>query len=119
MRHDLTIVRGTGRELSSAIRPSTPIPVETARIVDWAVWMDGEGVVEGEGTECVGWLTGGAGDQAQSAEAWLAAYGGSLQSRGKVRRLAGCGGSGPWRRRRVTGWPGRCAATRRPRSASN
>src|ERR1035437_437325 len=28
------------------------------------------------------------------------------------------GGSGPWRRRRVTGWPGRCEAMRRPRSAS-
>jgi hypothetical protein len=81
-RDDLTIVRETtGRELSPAIRPATPIPVETARIVDWAVWLDGEGVVEGAGTECVGWLAGGVGDRAQSAEAWLAAYGGSLQSR--------------------------------------
>ncbi len=81
-RDDLTIVRETtGREFSPAIRPGTPIPVETARIVDWAVWVDGVGVVEGAGTECVGWLAGGAGDQAQSAEAWLAAYGGSLKSR--------------------------------------
>ncbi len=38
-RDDLTIVRETGREFSPAIRPGTPIPVETARIVDWAVWM--------------------------------------------------------------------------------
>ena len=27
---------------SPAIRPATSIPVETARIVDWAVWVDGE-----------------------------------------------------------------------------
>ena len=66
---------------SPAIRPATSIPAETSRIVDWAIWVDGEGVIEGAGTERLGWLADGAGDQAQSAEAWLAAYGGSLQSR--------------------------------------
>jgi len=120
MRHDLTIVRGTGRELSSAIRPKYP-PSPSRLRGSWTgpYGWDGEGVVEGEGTECVGWLTGGAGDHAQIRGSVVAAYGGSLQSRWKVRRLCGCGGSGPWRRRRVTGWPGRCAAMRRPRSASN
>jgi len=43
--------------------------------------VDGEGVAQGARTECVGWLADGAGDQAQSAEARLAPYGGSLQSR--------------------------------------
>ena len=66
---------------SPAIRPATSIPAETSRIVDWAIWVDGEGVIEGAGTGCLSWLAGGAGDQARSAEAWLAAYGGSLQSR--------------------------------------
>ena len=81
-RDDLTIVReATGRELCPATRPGTPIPVKTARIVDRAVWVDGEGVAQGVRTECVGWLADGAGDQAQSAEARLAPYGGSLQSR--------------------------------------
>ena len=37
----------------------------------------------------------------------------------EVRPSRGIGGPGPWRRRRVTGWPGRCAMMRRPRSASN
>ena len=80
-RDDLTIVReATGRELCPATRPGTPIPGKTARIVDRAVWVDGEGVAQGARTECVGWLADGAGDQAQSAEARLAPYGGSLQS---------------------------------------
>jgi hypothetical protein len=50
---DHAVVRDGGQELSPAIRPVTAISVETERIVDWAIWTDGEGVTEGALTESV------------------------------------------------------------------
>lgn len=47
-------VRDIGRELSPAVRPCAPVSVDTEQIVDWAIWVDGEGVVEGAATESVG-----------------------------------------------------------------
>jgi hypothetical protein len=51
---DLAIVRDTGRELAPAVRPGPSIPIEKERIMDWAIWVDGKGAVEGAGTEGVG-----------------------------------------------------------------
>jgi hypothetical protein len=48
------VVRDTGRELSSGVRPGPPVTIETTKIVDWAVWVDGRGVIEGADTEGVG-----------------------------------------------------------------
>ena len=39
--------------LSPAIKPGPAIPVETERIMDWAIWTDGKGVTEGALTERV------------------------------------------------------------------
>jgi hypothetical protein len=50
---DHAIVRDGGRELSPAIKPGPAIPVETERIMDWAIWTDGKGVTEGALTESV------------------------------------------------------------------
>jgi hypothetical protein len=50
---DHALVSDGGRELSPAIRPGPAIPVETERIVDWAIWTEGEGVTEGALTESV------------------------------------------------------------------
>jgi hypothetical protein len=47
-------VRDIGTELSPAVRPGDPVPVEDERIMDWAVWVDGQGVVEGARTETSG-----------------------------------------------------------------
>jgi hypothetical protein len=48
---DEAIVRGTGRELTPGVRLGPPVPVAANSIVDWAIWVDGAGVVEGGGTE--------------------------------------------------------------------
>jgi hypothetical protein len=48
------VVRDTGRELSSGVRPGPLATVETEEIVDWGIWVDGKGVIEGAGTEGVG-----------------------------------------------------------------
>ena len=45
------VVRDIGRELTPGVRPDPPMPVETSLIIDWAVWVDGKGVVEGAETE--------------------------------------------------------------------
>lgn len=48
------IVRDVGRELTPGIRPGTSAPVDESAIADWAVWVDGKGVVEGGATEGLG-----------------------------------------------------------------
>jgi hypothetical protein len=50
---DHAIVSDGGQELSPAIKPGPAIPVETERIMDWAIWTDGQGVTEGALTESV------------------------------------------------------------------
>ena len=47
-------VRDIGRELTSGKRPGPWVTIETRQIADWGIWVDGEGVVEGAGTEGVG-----------------------------------------------------------------
>lgn len=47
------VVSGSGRELSPAIKPDPAVPIETERIMDWAIWTDGKGVTEGATTETV------------------------------------------------------------------
>jgi hypothetical protein len=49
-----SVVRDTGQELTPGIRLSPPISVETRQIVDWGVWVEGEGIVEGARTEGLG-----------------------------------------------------------------
>ncbi len=48
------VVRDTGRELASGVRPGPPVGIETRQIADWGIWVDGRGVIEGAGTEGVG-----------------------------------------------------------------
>jgi hypothetical protein len=48
------VVRDVGRELASGVRPGPPVTIETSQVVDWGIWVDGRGVVEGAGTEGVG-----------------------------------------------------------------
>jgi hypothetical protein len=48
------IVRDTGQELTPGVRPGPPVTIETRQIADWGIWVDGQGVVEGAGTEGVG-----------------------------------------------------------------
>jgi hypothetical protein len=50
---DNAVVSGSGRELSPAIKPGPAVPIETERIMDWAIWTDGKGVTEGATTETV------------------------------------------------------------------
>ncbi len=50
---DHAIVSDSGQELSPAVKPGPAIPVEQERIMDWAIWTDGEGVTEGALTESV------------------------------------------------------------------
>ena len=52
---DLAIVRDIGPALGPPVRPGRAIAVETKLIFDWAVWSDGDGAIEGAGTECVGY----------------------------------------------------------------
>ena len=51
---DQLTVRDVGRELSPGGRPGVPVPVAAEGIVDWAIWVDGEGVTEGARTEPAG-----------------------------------------------------------------
>jgi hypothetical protein len=53
-RDDQVIVRDVGRELSPGGRAGAPILVAARGIVDWAIWVDGEGVTEGARTESIG-----------------------------------------------------------------
>jgi hypothetical protein len=48
------VVHDTGRELSPGVRPGPPVAIETRKIADWGIWVDGRGVVEGAGTEGIG-----------------------------------------------------------------
>jgi hypothetical protein len=48
------VVRDAGRELAPGVRPGPAVTAETGDILDWGIWVDGEGVVEGGGTEGVG-----------------------------------------------------------------
>jgi hypothetical protein len=48
------VVRDTGRELTPGVRPTAPLTIETREIADWAIWVDGKGVIEGADTEGVG-----------------------------------------------------------------
>ncbi len=48
------LVHDTGRELTPGVRPGPPVTIETRQIADWGVWVDGQGVVEGAGTEGIG-----------------------------------------------------------------
>lgn len=50
---DHAIVSDSGQELSPAVKPGAAIPVETERIMDWAIWIDGKGITEGALTESV------------------------------------------------------------------
>jgi hypothetical protein len=52
---DVVMVRDTGRELAPVVRASHAVSVATERIFDWAIWTDGQGVVEGARTEGVGY----------------------------------------------------------------
>ena len=51
---DTAIVIDAGRELSPPVEPGAATPLATDLIFDWAVWVDGEGVVEGARTEGIG-----------------------------------------------------------------
>jgi len=46
----LTVTR-VGWELTPGVRPGPSIVIEASTICDWAVWVDGKGVVEGGATE--------------------------------------------------------------------
>jgi hypothetical protein len=50
---DHAIVSDGGQELSPAIKAGPAIHVEKKRMMDWAIWTDGEGVTEGALTEGV------------------------------------------------------------------
>jgi hypothetical protein len=50
----LTVIRDTGRELSPGVRLGPVATIETGQIADWGIRVDGEGVIEGAGTEGVG-----------------------------------------------------------------
>ena len=48
------VIRDTGRELAPGVRLGPPVAIETRLIVDWGIWVDGSGVVEGACTEGAG-----------------------------------------------------------------
>jgi hypothetical protein len=48
------VVRDTGRELTSGVRLGPPVAIETGQILDWGIWVDGKGVIEGADTEGLG-----------------------------------------------------------------
>ena len=50
---DLAIVRDIGPALGPPVRPGRAIAVETKLIFDWAVWSDGDGAIEGAGTNAL------------------------------------------------------------------
>jgi hypothetical protein len=51
---DVAFVHDVGPELSPIVKPGRATALEARLIFDWAVWADGEGVVEGGRTEGVG-----------------------------------------------------------------
>jgi hypothetical protein len=51
---DLAIVQDSGRELAPPVRPGPSVTIGSERIMDWAIWVDGKGAVEGARTENVG-----------------------------------------------------------------
>ena len=48
------VVRDVGRELTPGVRPGPPVTIETRKIADWGIWVDGRGVIEGADTEGIG-----------------------------------------------------------------
>jgi hypothetical protein len=50
---DHVVVRDIGCELGPGIRVGNAKTVATQQIVDWAIWVDGTGVVEGGLTEAI------------------------------------------------------------------
>jgi hypothetical protein len=53
-QEDTAIVLDAGRELSPPVGPGTATPLAADLIFDWAIWLDGDGVVEGARTEGIG-----------------------------------------------------------------
>jgi hypothetical protein len=51
---DAAIILDAGRELRPPVTPGTAMSLPADLIVDWAVWVDGEGVIEGARTEGIG-----------------------------------------------------------------
>jgi hypothetical protein len=52
---DVAIVHDVGLELSPAVKPGHAASLDAKLIFDWAVWVDGEGAVEGARTEGIGY----------------------------------------------------------------
>jgi hypothetical protein len=50
---DVAIVHDIGPELAPMTRAAHAVPIQVRRIVDWAIWEEGKGVVEGATTEGV------------------------------------------------------------------
>jgi hypothetical protein len=50
---DHAVVRDTGRELRPGLETGPAKDVPTQQIIDWAIWVDGTGVVEGGLTETI------------------------------------------------------------------
>jgi hypothetical protein len=48
------VIRDTGRELAPGVRLGPPVTIETRCIADWAIWVDGSGVIQGADTEGAG-----------------------------------------------------------------
>jgi hypothetical protein len=51
---DAAMVLDAGRELSPPVAPEAVRTLRADLIFDWAIWMDGDGVVEGARTEGIG-----------------------------------------------------------------
>jgi hypothetical protein len=51
---DQVTVADVGWELTPGVRPSPPSVIEVSTICDWAIWVDGKGVIEGGATEGTG-----------------------------------------------------------------
>ena len=49
----VVIVHDIGPELAPMTRAADAVPIQARRIVDWAIWQEGKGVVEGATTEGV------------------------------------------------------------------
>jgi hypothetical protein len=51
---DAAMVLDAGRELSPPVGPGAATPLTADLIFDWAIWVDGDGVIEGAQTEGIG-----------------------------------------------------------------
>jgi hypothetical protein len=51
---DTAIVLDAGRELSPPVAPGVATSLPAGLIFDWAIWADGDGVIEGARTEAIG-----------------------------------------------------------------